>query len=326
MSMLKQDAIKRERKKVKIDRYDDFPRPLRKGKVLFIIAMLSISIISFLVFYVYKNAQSFLLAFQRYTGIDKDGNRMFEWSFQNFVDVYNDLFVKGDSELLLSFKNTITLFFVENLYGIPMGCIVSYYLWKKIPGTTFFRTIFYLPAIITSVINVIMYQRIIAPNGLISSLIILTGGQPMPGLLTQDSTAFLMVIAYKLWMGFAGNYIILFAALCKIPSEIVESAQLDGVNAFQEYIHICVPLSWPTIYVILLGFVAGVLAADGPILLLTGGNYSTTTIGYWNYKQVILSGSYEYPSAVGMCMTVIVAPLSLLAKSLLSRVYKDVEF
>lgn len=318
-----QQKLKKEKKR---DIYDDFPKPLRKGKYLFVFSMLIISIISFFVFYIYQNAQSFLLAFQRYTGTDENGKRQFIWTFQNFIDAYKNVFVYGDSELRLAFKNTITLFFIGNLYSIPMGCLVSYFLWKQIPGTAFFRTVFYLPAIITSVINVMMFQRIIAPNGLISSIIIKLGGEALPGLLSDDSTAFLMVIVYKLWMSFAGNYIILFAALCRIPEEIVESVKLDGASAFKEYIHICIPLCWPTLYIILLGLVAGVLSADGPILLLTGGQYSTITIGYWNYKQVILSGSYEFPSAVGLCMTLIVAPLSLLSKSLLSKVYKDVDF
>ena len=72
--------------------------------------------------------------------------------------------------------------------------------------------------------------------------------------------------------------------------------------------------------------IAGLLSGDGPILLLTGGDYDTITLGYWSYKQVILGNQYEYPAAVGVVMTLVVAPIAILSKNLLGRVYSDVEF
>lgn len=309
------------------DKYNDYPKPLRKNKGIFVFSMVIISIISFLVFYVGVNGQSILLAFQKYEGI-RDGERVYSFTFDNFKKIFSELgnSSQNSTNLLLAIKNSLILFFCGTFISLPMGAIVSYYLWKKIPGNKVFKTVFYLPGIISSVVSVIVFKSMIAPNGFIGTIVVKLTGTPIPALLSQDGTAFWMVFVYNLWMGFVGPYILLYAALCRIPEDIVDSAKLDGANAFVEYIHICIPLIWPTLYIILIQKIAGILGGDGPILLLTGGAYNTMTIGYWNYHQVVLSGSYEYPAAVGLMMTLVVAPLALTANKLLSRVYQDVEF
>lgn len=309
-------------------KYDDYPKSLRKNKYIFIFCMLIISVVSFLVFYVYVNLQSILLAFQEFVDYADDGSRMYRWNLSNFRFLFKELL--GNSEtstsLALAFKNTLLLFFWGNIVSFPMGCIVSYYLWKKISGYKFFRTVFYLPAVLSSVVMVMIFKKIIDPNGLISTINVMINGEPLPSLLQKDSTAIWMIWVYNTWVGFTGNYILLTAALMRIPGEIVESARLDGANAVVEYIRICIPLCWPTLYIILIQKIAGVLSADGPILLMTGGAHKTTTLGFWSYQQVFLNGTYEYASAVGIVMTCMIAPIAIISKNLLGRVYKDVEF
>lgn len=57
------------------ERYNDFPKPLRKGKYPFIICMISLGIVMFAVFYVGINIQSILMAFRRFEGYGENGNR-----------------------------------------------------------------------------------------------------------------------------------------------------------------------------------------------------------------------------------------------------------
>lgn len=313
---------------IDMSKYDDYPKSLRKNKYLFIFCMLIISVISFALFYVYVNIQSILLAFKEFKGYAEDGSRLYEWNLSNFTFLFKELFGSSETStsLALAFKNTLLLFFCGNAISFPMGCIVSYCLWKKIPGYKIFRSIFYLPAILSSVVMVMIFKKVIDPNGLISYFYIKFTGNPLPALLQQDSTAIWMIFAYNTWVGFTGSYILLTAALMRIPEEIVESARLDGASPLVEYIRICVPLCWPTLYIILIEKIAGVLSADGPILLMTGGAHQTTTLGYWAYRRVFLDNSYEYASAVGIVMTCIVAPIAIVSKNLLGKVYQDVEF
>lgn len=310
-----------------MSKYDDYPKSLRKNKYKFIICMLAISVVSFAVFYVYVNINSILLAFKEFVGYGDDGKSVYTWSLGNFRKLFAELSGgESSTSLLLALRNTLLLFFCGNLVAFPMGCVVSYYLWKKIRGYKFFRTVFYIPSVLSSVVMVLIYKNMVAPNGLISTINIAIKGVPLPALLQQDSTAIWMIFIYNTWVGFAGNYILLTGALMRIPEEIIESAKLDGASPVVEYFRICIPLCWPTLYIILIQKIAGVLSADGPILLMTQGAHNTTTLGYWSYSQVFINGSYEYASAVGLMMTLVIAPIAIVSKNLLGKVYKDVEF
>lgn len=311
------------------ERYYDYPKPLRKNKYPFIICMIGLSVVSFFLFFVNTNIQSILLAFKRFEGYAEDGTDIYKWSLYNFKLLFREL---SDSEstagtsLLLSLKNTLLIYFVGNGITFPLGCFISYYLWKKMTGYTFFRVIFFLPGILSSVIMVIIYRNIIAPNGLISYYFIQTTGKAIPPFLSQNDTAIWFVLIYTIWIGFSGQYLLMTAAMHRIPEEVVEAAKLDGVKPLGEFFHICVPLIWPTLYIILLEKITGILSADGPILLLTGGLYNTSTLGFWSYKQVFLGHSYEYPAAVGIMMTLVMTPIAITAKYFMSRVNKDVDY
>ncbi len=309
-------------------KYDDYPKSLRKNKYKFIFCFMILSILSFLIFYVGVNLQSILLAFQKFVRESPMDPGHYEWTLDNFRNIFKEL--SGNSvastQLLEAFKNTLFLFVMGNIVTLPMGFFIAYYIWKKMTGSGFFRVVFYLPSIISTVVMVIIFKNIVKPNGLISWFFIQTTGQAAPPFLAQNSTAIWFVWIYNTWDGFAGAYLLLTAALHRIPSEIVESAQLDGITPLREFINICIPLIWPTLYIILLQKVAGILSADGPILLLTNGAYKTYTLGFWSYMQVFDSHSYEYPAAVGICMTAVVAPIAITAKWLMGKVYKDVDY
>ena len=317
-----------QRKRRFFDRYADYPKPLRKGKYPFILCMISLGVLSFAVFYVGINLQSILLAFQRFEGYAPNGDPVYSWTTENFQNIFRELSGNGSSstQLLTALLNTLFLYVFGNVVTIPMGFFISYYFWKKMRGYRFFRVVIYLPHIISSVVMVILYKNIIAPNGLIGAISIKLTGETVPPWLYQDGSAIWAVWIYNTWMGFGGDFLLLTAALTRIPEEVIESAQLDGITPFKEYFKICIPLIWPTLHIILLQKIAAILAADGPILLLTNGNNNTYTLGFWSYMQVIVGHSYEFPSAVGILMTAAVAPIAITSRKLLSKVYQDVEY
>ena len=309
-------------------KYDDFPKALRKHKYGFIALMLGLSVLSFGLFYVAVNIDSILLAFKVFVRESPLDPGHYEWSFENFKNIWRELTGNSSSstQLLNAFKNTLLLFVMGNLITLPISFLASYYFWKKMPAYKLFRVVFYLPSIVSSVVMVIIFKNLIAPNGFLGWMSVYITGHPVPPYLSQDSTAIWCVVAYICWVDLAGPYLIITAALNRIPQEIIESAQLDGITPMKEFIHICIPLIWGTLYIILLQKIAGILSADGPIILLTQGKNKTYTLGYWSYMQVFESHSYEFPSAVGLAMTMVVAPIAIIARKLMSKVNQDVDY
>lgn len=318
---MKNDSIK-----MKIaGRYDDMPRALRKGKYWFCFCMVILQIIGFLILYVGVNIQSLLLAFQRVVGIDDNGFDIVEWSLQNFPDALA-LFKGGaKAEMRIAFRNTALYFFAIYFVMNPTSFLLSYFFNKKLPGSKFFRVAIYLPNIISGVAIVSMFKSIIAPNGPISEILYKLFGYEMPSLLRNPSTATPTILAYSLFFGIQTNLLLFQGAFNRIPQEILEAAQLDGVTGFQELTKIMIPIMWPTLSTILMLGLTNIFGSTGPILLFTGGMYETTTFNYWIYDQVKVQGSYYLPSAMGLMVTAVNLPLVLIFRYLAGKV-EDVQY
>ena len=127
------------------------------------------------------------------------------------------------------------------------------------------------------------------------------------------------MIVYTLWMGL-GMSLLWNGAMNNISPEILEAGKIDGTNWLKELIFLIIPLIWPTLSVNLMFTVAGILGASGPILVFTGGNYGTTTLSFWIFKQVQYANNVELPATLGLLMSCISIPLVFLVRWLTEKV------
>ena len=126
--------------------------------------------------------------------------------------------------------------------------------------------------------------------------------------------------------GFSVNMIIFNGAMGRVPYEIMEAAQIDGVGFLSEIGRIIIPMTWPTLSTIIVTTVANIFVSSGPILLLTQGDCNTSTIAYWIYLTTKNQLSIYYPSTVAFACTVVSVPLVLLVKKLVGRLWTDVSY
>ena len=237
-----------------------------------------------------------------------------------------DSLTTDGGELAIALKNTLLYLGNSVLIVFPLNLFVSYFFYKKIWGYKFFRIVFYLPAIISSVVMVAIYTEFIKPTGPLGVILKQLGVDvPLRGYLGQDSTATWAIIIYCTWTGFTGNVLLFSGAMARIPIEVIEAARLDGCGVLREVGQLIIPLIWPTMSTMLLLTLTGMLSSGGPILLFTGGRYETTTLSFWIFSKVYYGGSggtgfYGLVSAMGMFFTVIMVPLILLARWLMEKV------
>ena len=124
--------------------------------------------------------------------------------------------------------------------------------------------------------------------------------------------------------------LIFSGAMSRIPTEVIESARLDGVGPFRELVSIILPLVWPTITTAIVLQITGLFTASGPILLLVNGTHETTTISYWIYNKINGDGyggggMYNLVSAAGLCFTAVAIPIVLSVRKFMSR-FEEVEY
>lgn len=286
-----------------------------KGAVVFVLAILTIPIIHWIIFWFGVNINSILMAFQLPTG---------DWSLETLKTVFEEIVSNQsnkDINLNVAIRNTL-IYFTKDLLMLPFHLIIAYFFYKKLTGYRVFQVIFYLPSIISGVAFSTMFSSFIASSGPIGILLKNMGVNPVPQLLANSDYATGTILFYTIWIGWGGNMLLLGGALARVPIEILESARLDGIKPAQELIYMILPLIWSTLSTLLILNMTSLFLADGPILLFTSGKFQTATIGYWIFDKVYYQGigAYNSVAAAGLIFTLVGAPIILFLKYLIERV------
>ena len=295
-------------------------------KILFVIAFCTLPLLNFLIFYVFVNAQSFLMAFQRVRG---NGDVYF--TLANFTRFFGE-FTEPTSEIGISLRNTFITFGVLLLL-FPIGFLVSYFLYKRIFGYKVIRALFFLPSVLAGTIVTTFYVNVVGVDGPIAKLVQNIMNLPyVPSLLSDSRFANLFVFLNLIWLSIPGDMIIWGGTLSRISQSVLEAAELDGVGWFREAWQIILPLVWPTFAMKLLLLVVGVFGSTGNVFLLTRGDSGTMTLNCWMYLQVyetggnIRSNSLYYLSAVGVMITAVAVVLALVVKKITDLLNADVSY
>lgn len=298
-------------------------KPREKKLVLFILFCTIIPVLHFAVFYVYTNFSAFTMAFT-----DKNG----AFSLDNFTRFFKE-FSLPTSTIRIAFRNTFLTFGI-GLLTFPLKVLVSYFIYKKVPGHKVFRILFFIPTIVFSVAVSMVFTRLVSVDGVIAQWI----GKALnlgytPDLLGDSRFANITVLANLLWLSFPGDLIIWGGTFARIPEEVLESAKIDGATWWTEFTRITVPLVWPTVALQMVLTFSAVFSASGNVFLLTGGEYDTMTLNAWMYLELYNSSGnqytsnvYNYLSAVGLMLTVVAVTISLLVRRFTDKVFNDVEF
>lgn len=193
--------------------------------------------------------------------------------------------------------------------GLAIGVLMN----QKLKGIRLFRTVYYLPAIVSGVATALLWQWIFSPKaGLLNRLLEHVVAKPPQWLLDpQWSKPAFIVMA--LW-GVGGAMIIYLAGLQGIPEEFYEAAKIDGANAWQRFRNVTLPLLTPAIfYQLIIGTIAA-LQFFTPAYIMTGGGPDDSTLFFNLY---LFKNSFEfmkvgYASAMAWILFVIVLGITLL--------------
>lgn len=298
-------------------------KPISKEKVAFILFCVAIPVIQWIIFYVYTNFSSVAMAFK-----DSDG----AFSLVNFQRFFQELSTPS-SEIWLAFRNTFLTFGIM-LITYPFKVLVSYFIYKKVPFAGVYRILFFLPSILFSVCTAMVFKQLVGVNGFIAEWVqTWLGLKQVPELLADSRFANTIVLLHMIWLNFPGDLIIWGGTFARIPEEVLESARIDGVNWWQEFTRIIVPLVWPTLSLQMILMICGIFGASGANFLLCGGGHGTMTFSTWTYLQTLdnsgsayTSNVYNYMSAVGLMVTIVAIVLSLSIRRFTDRVFNDIDF
>lgn len=291
----------------------------RKSKIkelLFLISIVAYQIINFVIFYIILNANSFVMSFQSIDG--KTGETAWV-GFQNYVDFFKTFAASGN-DYWNALKGSLIDYGVS-LITFPFGLIMAFYTYKKALGTKSYKFIVMLPNILSGMVVGLMFKRFMYA---LPQLMKGIGFENFPALMSDSSWTFFTTVYYGIWSGFATAVIYYSNAMNAISDEIVESAQLDGINYFQEIWYITVPMVMPTIATFQITTFANILVQQGPLYLFWEFEAPRETYrwGYLIFQSTMKQGESVYPrvATIGIISTIIVFPLTMLVRKLFDKI------
>lgn len=288
----------------------------KKKDLIFYIVTLAFPITQFVIFYIGVNFNSILLSFQKY---DETTSTFFGFTFDNFTAFFNELSTKSVFDYV--FKNSLIAYLAGLIFGTGFSLIFSYYIFKKYPMHGIMKVVLFIPSVISGVVLVTVFSQFV--NNVIPEMWQTLTGSEIEGLINNRETRFGTVLFYCVWISFGGSILLYVGAMNNISDSVIEAGKLDGANMVQEMVYLIIPLIYPTFVTFMVVAVGGIFTNQLALYSFFAGSAENEvqTFGYYLYVRTITADRVDYPrlAAIGLLMTLIMAPLTLLVKWLLEK-------
>ena len=224
--------------------------------------------------------------------------------FGNFIRLFT-----VDPFFGAAFRNTLIWIVVSLIVPIVLAVPVAVVLNGKLRGRVFFRTVFYLPAVLSSIVVAMSWSFIYRPaDGFLNQLL---RGAGLGGLATDwlgnPHLALYSVMLVSIWAGTGAAMILILAGLQSVPAELVEACRLDGGGRWTVFWNIELPTLRPTLALVLLLSVINSLKAFDLIAAMTGGGPggASQLLPYYAWTVAITNHNYGLGSAVAVILLVL---------------------
>ncbi|WP_313563690.1 carbohydrate ABC transporter permease [Ruminiclostridium cellobioparum] len=277
---------------------------------------IAVALAVFAMFTLYPVISAFIISFQEFKPLGS------QWiGLENYAGLLKDkLFGK-------SIVNTVTY----TVFSVPVSLFISFiiavmiYPLKK-SLQTFFKAIYYLPAVASGVALSVVWLWIFdpMPQGILNTIIGWFGISNQ-NWLGSSNTAMLSLLLMS-WLSSHGTSIIIYlAALLGIPDSFFESADLDGATFIKKLRYIIIPLLKPTTLFLLVTGIIGSFQVFMNAYMMTGGgpNNATTMVGLLIFNNAFKYSKFGIAAAQSLVLAAIIAVISIFQFKVLGD---DVEY
>lgn len=267
--------------------------------------------IGFTVFLFYPLSRAFYNSFTEYTVLTPP-----TWvGIKNYQEIFQDQ----------KFWKTLGNTFYYAIFAVPLGTIVSIALALllnlKVKGQVFYRTIFFLPALVPAVPMAILWLWLFnGEQGIVNAFLQPLTGQK-PNWLGDVSTAKNILVLMSAWT--VGHAMVIYlAGLQQVPVTLYEAADLDGASPLRKTFQITLPMLSPVImFNVLMGIIGSFQVFTLPYIMFPGGAPEESTYFYsvYIYDTAFRDNRMGYASAMGWIMFIIIFILTMLAKNSMDK-------
>lgn len=257
---------------------------------------------------------------------------LFRWSSFStnwkFVGLDNFKRLFSDSVVWSAFRNNVLYAVISLVFQVGGSMVIAAVLEERWIRRLqpMFRTIFFLPSMISLAVVGILWQTIYNPNlGIINPLLEKLGlGVLAMDWLGNTHTAIFAVIAVSQWQYFGYTMVLFLVAMQRVPEELYESAYIDGATPFQRFIHVTVPNIKEILVVNCVTTVIGAFQVFDEVYVMTAGGpgKASEVLGTYLYRTGFRNDEMGYASAIAVLTFLVTFVLSI-GQMRLSRVGEE---
>jgi multiple sugar transport system permease protein len=230
-----------------------------------------------------------------------------------FVGLDNFEKMVADDLFWQALKVTAIYAIVSVPLGVTAGYAVALLLNQKVKGLAGFRTVFYMPAVVSGVAVAVMWLWVFNPDlGIVNNA--LRGiGVEGPNWFGDPDWVLFTFILISLW-GIGGGMVVYLAGLQGVPTHLYEAAELDGAGSWRKFRHVTLPMTSPVIFFNLLMGMIGTWQVFTGAYVMTNGGPANATLFYvlylyrngWQYFKM------GYASALAWVLFFIILSLTVI--------------
>jgi raffinose/stachyose/melibiose transport system permease protein len=282
-------------------------RPRQSGDNLTILLFLAPAVIIFLVFLIYPIFRAGYFSSFNWNGMGPLTNNV---GLDNYKRILTDkIFLKAIGHGLLIVALSLAV-------QLPLSLGLAILVGRDLPGRAFFRTIFFLPFVLSEVIAAIIWQGLFNPDperGFINALLVLIPGMKAQAFLGNMDQVLACLFVVMTWKYFGLHMLLYMAGLQNIPREIEEAALIDGANAWQMVRYVTIPLLGSTIRTTIQLSVLGSLTQFNLVWIMTKGGPANASevMATYMYRYGFIRFWYGYGTAVALVMLLICLGFSI---------------
>ncbi len=227
---------------------------------------------------------------------------------------YRDMFTRDPR-----FWPSVRLTVLYSVISVPLGMLgalaTATLLAREVRGVGFWRTLYYVPAVLPAAATALLWRWMFASRGLINSLLMpvynLLGMEPLSWF-SDERLVLPSFIIMSFWGVFGANTVILLAALKNVPKELKEAARVDGASSWTVFWRITVPMISPALlYVMIMGIIGAMQNFTAPLFIKTPGG-AGTFLNVYVYQQGFTQFKMGYASAVAWFLMLLIMILTAL--------------
>jgi raffinose/stachyose/melibiose transport system permease protein len=235
--------------------------------------------------------------------------------------------ILSDNVFQMALRHNLVIIVLSLVFQLPFSLFVALLIRDNIPGRAMFRTIFFLPYVLSEVITGVVWTFIYRPqNGLMNQYLgwIIPGYEPH-ALLADTTRVMYAIFVVISWKFFGFHMILYLAGLQNIPAELEDAARVDGATPFQVLRDITLPLLGPTVRVSVFFSVLGSLQFFDLIWIMTKGGpvNASNTMATYMYTYGFTRFQLGYGAAASLVIFTICFVFSIVYQRFVMR--RDLE-